>query len=344
MKSNLLKYVKFAVVGVVATSLLVGCGGQAGDSAGNSAGGADSDKVYTFKFGHAADENNTWHKGAMKFAEEVAEKSDGRIEIKVDPSEQLGNEVDNVTAIQAGTADMVLSGESLQNWADKVGIMSTPYLIRDSAHLHSVINGEAGKILEDEIYEKAGLKILTFFERGPRMLTSNRPINNLEDLKGLALRIPNVPLFVQTWGHWGAKPTPMAFSEVFTSLQQNTIEAQENPLALMNSGGFYEVQKYLNDTHHVRGWIYMLIGADQWDALPDDLKIVMEEAAQVAQQYENQLFLEDEETIFDSLINEKGMEFVETDTSGMEAAASEFYQENLDPELLELYNLISDIK
>lgn len=337
MKIRLTKFAKLLTIGLVSASVLAGCG--------NSASSVDdADKVYTFKFGHAADENNTWHKGAMKFAEEVAERSNGRIEIKVYPSEQLGNEVDNVTAIQAGTADMVLSGESLQNWADIVGIMSTPYLIRDSDHLHKVINGEPGKILEDEIYEKAGLKVLGYFERGPRMLTSNRPIYSLEDVEGLALRVPSVPLFVETWGHWGAKPTPMAFSEVFTSLQQNTIEAQENPIALLNSGGFYEVQKYLNDTHHVRGWIYMLIGADQWEALPDDLKTVMEDAAKAAQEYENQLFLEDESKIFESLINEKGMEFIETDTSGMEKAASEYYQENLDPELLELYNLITNIK
>ena len=344
MKSNLLKYVKFAAIGLVSASMLVGCGSSAKPAGDSADAGKDSEEVYSFKFGHAADENNTWHKGALKFAEEVAEKSNGRIDIKVYPSEQLGNEVDNVTAIQAGTADMVLSGESLQNWADKVGIMSTPYLIKDSAHLNAVIEGEPGKILEEEIYDKAGLKILTFFERGPRMLTSNRPINNLGDIEGLALRIPSVPLFVETWGHWGAKPTPMAFSEVFTSLQQNTIEAQENPIALLNSGGFYEVQKYLNNTQHVRGWIYMLIGADQWEALPDDLKTVMEDAAKVAHEYENELFLEDESKIMDFLINEKGMTFVETDTSGMEASAAEYYQENLDPALLELYNMISDMK
>ncbi|SNT06064.1 tripartite ATP-independent transporter solute receptor, DctP family [Anaerovirgula multivorans] len=341
MKKNFCKLIAFLVLVLLTTSVLSGC---ASNTPVDSVDSSDDSKVYEFKFGHAADENNTWHKGAMKFAEEVEKRSEGRIKVTVYPSEMLGNEIDNVTAIQAGTADMVLSGESLQNWANKVGIMSTPYLIKDSEHLKAVIQSEAGEIIENEIYEKAGLKVLTYFERGPRMLSSNKPINNINDLNGLRLRLPNVPLFVETWNHWGARPTPMAFSEVFTGLQQNTIEAQENPLALMHSGGFYEVQKYINNTAHVRGWIYMLIGVDQWEALPDDLKQVMEEAAQVAQEYEHQLFLEGEEEIFNSLINEKGMEFIETDTSEMISSAEEYYQENLDAELLELYNLIKNVK
>lgn len=326
---------------VLAATTLVGCGSS---SEQTKTAEASKGPEYVFKFGHSADENNTWHKGALKFKEEVEKNSNGRIEIKLYPNEQLGKEVDNVTAIQAGTADMVLSGESLQNWAEKVGIMSTPYLIKDSEHMKKVIEGEPGKILEQEIYDKAGLKVLTYFERGPRMLTSNKPINNINDLQGLKIRVPNVPLFVEVWNNWGAKPTPMAFSEVFTSLQQNTIEAQENPIALLNSGGFYEVQKYLNDTHHVRGWIYMLIGVKQWEALPDDLKKVMEDAAQVAQQYEHELFLQDEDAIFKSLTEEKGMTFVETDTSAMEESCQKYYEENLSPELLDLYNMIKDVK
>ncbi|MDF1617061.1 TRAP transporter substrate-binding protein [Petrocella sp. FN5] len=305
---------------------------------------AMDDTVYSFKFGHAADENNTWHKGAMKFAEEVEAQSNGRIKIEVYANEQLGNEIDNVTAIQAGTADMVLSGESLQNWANLVGVMSTPYLIKDSEHMNAVINGEPGKILEEAILNQAGLKVLTYFERGPRMLTSNKPINDINDLQGLNLRLPNVPLFIEVWNAWGARPVPMAFSEVFTSLQQNVIEAQDNPLALMYSGGFYEVQKYINKTEHVRGWIYMLIGVDQWNELPEDLQAVMMDAAQVAHDYEYQLFTEGEEATLNILLEEKGLEFIETDTTEMVRVAEEYYEENLSPDLFELYTLIKNTK
>jgi tripartite ATP-independent transporter DctP family solute receptor len=341
MNKRLGKFVAITSIAVMSLSVFMACGAKETPA---PAGPADTGKVYEFKFGHAADVNNTWHKGAVKFAEEVEAKSKGRIKVTVYPSEQLGKEVDNVTAIQAGTADMVLSGESLQGWANLVGIMSTPYLIKDSAHLKAVASGEPGKLLEKEIYDKAGLKVLTYFERGPRMLTSKKPIKNMADLKGLNLRLPNVPLFIETWNSWGARPTPMAFSEVFTSLQQNVIEAQENPLALMNSGGFYEVQDYINNTAHVRGWIYMLVGVDQWEALPADLQQVMMDAAKTAQEYENGLFLEAEDKILDELLNEKGMEWVETDTTEMVSTAEAYYEKNFTPEMLELYNSIKELK
>lgn len=343
MNSRLKKIIKVTSVSMAMAMMITGCGKSSG-SAGDNGEGSNGKPEFVFKLGHAADENNTWHKGAMKFAEEVAEKSNGRIEIKVYPNEQLGKEVDNVTAIQAGTADMVLSGESLQNWAENVGVMSTPFMIESSEHLHAVVNGEPGKILEKEISDKVGLKVLTYFERGPRMLTSNKPINNIEDIAGLKLRLPNVPLFVEMWNEWGAKPTPMAYSEIFTSLQQNTIEAQENPLALMNSGGFYEVQKYINNTEHVRGWIYLLIGNEQWESLPEDLQAVMTDAAKVAQEYEHELFLESEDDILKLLLEEKGMEFVETDTTEMKKIAKQYCQDNLDPEMLDLYNKILETK
>lgn len=346
MKLQNFKALRPITMGILATFLLVGCNDSTSEVStdNESEKNVSTEAEFIFKLGHAADENNTWHKGVAKFAEEVSLQSQGRIEIKLYPNEQLGNEVDNVTAIQAKTADMVLSGESLQNWAEKVGIMSTPYLIRDSKHLDAVVNGEPGKIIEAEILEKAGLKVLAYFERGPRMLTSNIPINSIEDLQGLQVRLPNVPLFVSTWNHWGAKPVPMAFSEVFTSLQQNTIEAQENPLALLRSGGFYEVQEYINNTEHVRGWIYLLIGEEQWNSLPDDLKTVMEEAAEVAQQFEHELFLEEEDIIFQELTTEHEMKFIETDTSGMIEAAEKLYETELTPELKELYELIKAVK
>lgn len=303
-----------------------------------------SNEKYIFKLGHLADENDTWHLAAMKFAQLIAEKSGERIEIKVYPNEQLGKEVDTITSIQAGTADMVLSGESLQNWAPIVGIMSTPYLIENSDHLQRVVTGKVGEKLEKEIYDKAGLMALTYFERGPRYLTSNRPINHVNDLKGLKIRIPNVPLFVDVWNYLGAKPIPMAFSEVFTSLQQNTIEAQENPIALCRSGGFYEAQRFLNNTAHVRSWIYLLIGKDQWNRLPEDLQEAMKEAAEETRIYEHQLFAEQEERIMKELTSEGRLTFVDTDQVSFRDKCRAYYENNLSPELYELYQEIAALK
>jgi len=319
---------------VAATLTLAGCANPGAAAEGNAA-------TTVLRLGHASSTESTWHRGLLKFAELVEEKTDGEVKVEVFANELLGTEVDNINSIHTGDADMVLSGESLQAWAPIVGMMSTPYLIEDSEHMNRVINSEIGQMFEDEISEQAGLKVLTYFERGPRLLTSNKPINTVDDIQNLRIRIPNVPLFVSVWQAWGASPTTMAFSEVFTSLQQNVIEAQENPLAMIHSGAFQEVQSYLNDTAHVRSWIYILIGNEQWAALTPAQQVALQEAANEAQAYEHQLFLDEEEELFTLLTEEYGMTFVETDRQSFIDAIEDFYANGgLTAEQLEVFNAI----
>ncbi|WP_432403119.1 TRAP transporter substrate-binding protein [Wukongibacter sp. M2B1] len=348
MKNSFTKFLALFLVLILSVVALAACGAKeeapSSDSESNTKEEAKAEEEkFVFKLGHAADEENTWHKGAIKFAELVNEKSNGRIEVKVYPNEQLGNEMDNITGVQAGTADMVISGETLQNWAPKVGVMAAPYVIRDSEHLRNVVDGEIGQEIEKEIIDKASLRPLFWYERGPRYLTSNRPIKTPEDLKGMILRVPNVPIFVKSWEALGAKPTPMAFSEVFTGLQQGTVEGQENPLALINSAGFYEVQKNVNKTAHVRSWIYVLIGEKQWQKLPEDLKAVVKEAAKEAQEYEHKLFLEDEEKLT-KLLQERGMTFVDVDQEAFKTKVETALKDTLTEEQFDLYQRIKEVK
>lgn len=201
---------------------------------------------FTLRFGHIMNEDNTWHKASVKFKEEVEEKSNGRIQVKIYPNEQLGKEMDMITGILSGSLDFVITAESLENWSLPYAILcATPYAIRDSEHLRKVAGGPIGKEIEAHIEEIAGLKPIAWFERGARNLTSNVPIRHPEDLKNMIIRVPNVSLFVKTWSALGAKPTPMAFSEVFTALQQSTVHGQENPFSHIRNAGLYEVQKIL---------------------------------------------------------------------------------------------------
>ncbi|MGO2879952.1 MAG: TRAP transporter substrate-binding protein, partial [Halomonas sp.] len=277
-----------------------------------------------------------------KFKEEVEANSDGRIEVRLYPSEQLGNEMDVINSIQLGTADMTITGESLQNWAPKAAMMAVPYAFRDSEHLHAAVNGEIGTEIEEQITERTNLVPLAWFERGPRELTSNRPIRTPEDLNDLRLRVPNVPLFVDTWQAMGARPTPMAFSEVFTALQQNTLEGQENPLSLIESASFNEVQDYVNMTGHVRSWIYVVIGRNQLENMPEDLQQVVRDAAQTMQAYESELFVEDQ-TRLEQALQERGMEFVEVDVDAFAEAARPAVLEALTPEQREIFDAIQGL-
>ena len=136
------------------------------------------------------------------------------------------------------------------------------------------------------------------------------------------MRVPNVPLFLNVWKALGANPTPMAFSEVFTSLQNGTIDAQENPLALIKSANFNEVQDYVNQTQHVRSWIYLTLSDMAWQQMSEDDQAAVMEAAARAQDWEREQFLEEEQAL-QAELEELGMEFVEVDSAAFAAAAKE---------------------
>ncbi|MBU2947998.1 TRAP transporter substrate-binding protein [Zobellia uliginosa] len=288
-------------------------------------------------------EEHTWYKAFYYFGEILEERSKGRIKVEVYPSEQLAKEIEAIRLIQADVIDMTTTGSTLTNWFEVATFCELPFLMQDSTDMNRYIQGPIGKLMEEEMINKSGLRSLGHFERGPRHLTSNRPIRHPDDLNGLIVRVPNVPSFVTLWKALGAKPTPMAFSEVFTSLQQGTIEAQENPFAMINNAGFSEVQKYLNLTGHVMSWVYPVIGEKQFQRLPPDLQEFFLEAAKDMQAYEHRLFLENEKMVQDEL-REKGMEFIEVDKDAFQAKCEEAIYNSLSPEMKKIYDQLKKEK
>ncbi|ALV29757.1 C4-dicarboxylate ABC transporter [Pannonibacter phragmitetus] len=284
------------------------------------------------KLGHLANEQNTWHKASVKFGEELKALTNGRIEVEVYPNESLGKEVDLINGMQLGTADMTITGESLQNWAPMAALLAVPYAYKSLEHMDEVASGKTGEDIKAEIVARAQIRPIAYFARGPRNLTANREIKSPDDLKGLRLRVPNVPLFVDTWKTLGAQPTPMAFSEVFTSLQSGVIDAQENPLALIKSANFAEVQKFVNKTEHVRSWIYLTISEMTWSQLSAEDQAAVLEAAKRAQAYERELFLADEENLVKEL-QAAGMTFVEVDAAAFAEKARPAVLANVKPEI-----------
>lgn len=287
-------------------------------------------------------ENHTWYKAFKYFGEQVNVRSGGRLAFEVYPSEQLAKESEAIRMIQSGIIDMTTTGAVLTNWIEIATFCEMPFLIKNQAQKDELINGEIGEKIKAEILEKTGLRSIAFFQAGPRMLTSNRPIKHPDDLRGLILRVPNVPSFITAWDALGAKPTPMAFSEVFTSLQQGTIEAEENPLALIHSAGFAEVQKYVNLTAHVDSWSYVVFGEKQFQKLPFDLQKVILDCATDMQAYEHNIHLLQEQRIRDDL-SQKGMEFIEVEREAFSAAAQEALFSSLSPEMQEIYKQIQEL-
>ncbi len=299
---------------------LTACKGNSGTPA-TTAGGSSSETTaassngkaeFEINIGHINDERDSWHQGALKFKEYVEAESGGRIAVNVYPNSQLGTEVDMIQSILTqGGCDITFTGESMQTYQPDLGIIGMPYLIKSDEHMEAVLNGEAGKELED-LMDKCGMKVLGYYTRGPRNVTSNKKITSPADMNNFVIRTPQSAMTVAAFEAVGAKPTPMALAEVFTSLQQGTIEGQENPLAMIQNSSFYEVQDYVIRTEHLRAWVYIAMGKAQFEALPADLQEIVVEGGKEMQAYEHELFLKNESEL-ESKLTEEGMEFIDVD-------------------------------
>jgi|GEM_PF-92335 len=277
------------ITGISALAMgLAACGGSSSSTAASStaspaASSAAGNASYKITIAHQQDETDSMHLGAVEFQKYVQEKSNGQIEVEIFPNGQLGPEVDIIQSILSqGGCDITFTGETMQTYEPDLGMIGMPYLIQSDEHMDKVLNGEVGQELEG-LMEAAGMKCLAYYTRGPRYITSNRKITCVADCNNLVIRTPAAAMTVSAFEALGAKPTPMALAEVFTSLQQGTIEAQENPLAMIYTKSFFEVQKYLILTAHLRAWVYVAMGKAQFDALPAELQQVVMDGAAAAQ-------------------------------------------------------------
>lgn len=322
---------KHLFVGIILIILVLACTSK-----------TDKNPEYLFKASMLVKEDHTWYKAFNHFGQLIENRSGGRMKIEVYPSEQLAKELEAIRLIRAGVIDMTISAGSLTNFAEILTFSDMPFLLKDTIAMQKLINSSIGKLIEKEMIEKIGVRSLGYFQRGERHLTSNRPIKHPDDLDELIIRVPNTPSYAVAWKALGAKPTPMAFSEVFSSLQQGTIEAQENPFAMIKNASFSEVQKYLNLTGHLITWGYPIIGEKQFQRLPEDLKTIFLAAAIEMQTYEHRLFLQNESKVQEQL-KKAGMIFVMVDKIAFMKNGEKAVYESLSPEMQEVYQSIKKI-
>ncbi len=298
---------------------------------------------HVFRASLLVNENHYWYKSFEYFGQILEERSNGRIVLELYHSEQLAKEIEAIRLIRAGVIDMTSTSSLLSNWIDIAAFCEMPFLLNDTDEMVKLVKSPIGKRIEQEIKEEMGLRVIGYLQAGARHLTSNRPIKHPKDLDGLILRVPNIPSFVTAWEACGAKPTPMAFSEVFTALQQGTINAQENPLALIYSQGFAEVQSYINLTSHVVSWTYPVIGEQQYQSLPDDLKIIFDECAKDMQTYADKIFFEEQKVIQQKL-EEKGIQFNAVDKEAFAEKSRPVIYNSLSAEMQKVYSEIIEMK
>ncbi|WP_374834744.1 DctP family TRAP transporter solute-binding subunit [Paenochrobactrum pullorum] len=221
---------------------------------------------------------------AMKqFADEIAEKTNGRIAIDLQGGGALGGDREVIESVQLGTVDMAVPSTSVVvNFSPDFAILDVPFLFRDFDHAEAVLAGSVGEQLLASLPEK-GLVGLAFGGMGFRQLTNNtRPVTKPEDVEGMKIRTQQNEMHIAVWKELGVLPTPMAIPEVYTALQQGVVDGQENPVGAIINNRFGEVQKYLSITDHAFTPLVLLISPTAFNALSDEDKLVFKTAAQNA--------------------------------------------------------------
>ena len=291
------------------------------------------------KLGHIQTEQDFWHLGSLKFKEELEKRSNGEITLKIYPNSTLGGDRDLVEGMQMGTVDFGLVAGVLGNFEKSIGLLELPYLFDSQEEFNKVIHGPIGEEIAGRLVKKSGIRILNWWDRGPRQTTSNKPINKLEDLKGLKIRLPEIPAMVNSWRAMGANPTPMAWSEVYTGLQQNVIEAQENPIPFIYGGRINEVQKYIAITDHKYEYVTIAMSEMRWKKLNDKQRQIIVEAANAATAYENQLVLDKINELL-AAMQAKGLQVTHPDKKELAAAARSVHEDFAKTVDLDLYKRI----
>jgi tripartite ATP-independent transporter DctP family solute receptor len=237
------------------------------------------------KFGHVGEPNSLFAVSAEEFARRANARLGSKAKVLVFGSSQLGGDKELLQKLKLGTVDIALPSTVMSSESDLFGVFEMPYLVKDRAHMGRIERELFWSKLAPEA-EKKGLKILAIWENGYRHITnSKRPINTPADLQGIKLRVPEGKWRVKMFQAYGANPSPMKFSEVFTALQTGVMDGQENPFTQIYSAKFQEVQKYLSLTGHVYTPAYVTVGAKKWATLSDDVRKVLEDTAKETQAF-----------------------------------------------------------
>ncbi|WP_270181155.1 TRAP transporter substrate-binding protein [Alkalihalobacillus sp. CinArs1] len=339
-----MKNIKKKVLGAVSVlslGALVACGGT--DQEASSNGEAASNDTKTLQVGITLAEDSHYYKGLEHFGELVEEKSDGELAIEIFPNGSLGGERDMVESLQVGSLDMVLSSTGpLGGFAPEINVVDLPFLFESREHAYKVLDGEIGQSLLTNL-EDQSLKGLAWWENGFRHVTnSERAIEKPEDLEGLKIRTMENNVHQDSFKALGADPTPMSFTELFTALQQGVVDGQENPVPIISTSRFYEVQDHLTLTGHFYSPAALLVSSQVFDGLTEDQQKALQEAAVEGAEYERELVAEMEQEMISGLKDE-GMNVVEeVDKKAFQKATESVYETYADQVGEDLIKKIQD--
>ncbi|NWQ43229.1 DctP family TRAP transporter solute-binding subunit [Bacillus sp. EB106-08-02-XG196] len=282
------------IVSAIFMLVIAGCSSK---SSGGEGGKSAEGKKLNLKMSVTISDSSTWYQAAEQFANEVKDKTNDRINIKVYPNEQLsgGDSGKAVESLSKGTIDLTYNSTIIYSILnDKLGVLSAPFLFKDLNDVDAKLAGEGGEEIK-QIIRDFGVEPLGFGQNGFRQVTNSvKEIKSPKDIEDLKIRIPGIKMYTDLWTMYGANPTTMTMSEVFTALQQGTVDGQENPIDVIYSSKLQEVQE------HVTMWNYsydpLILGMNKklFDSLSDEDKKIIQTAADNANQYQIKLAREKE--------------------------------------------------
>ncbi len=276
------------------------------------AGGAQAQtQERVIRFGHLNNPDHPVSFGVKRFAERLAEKSAGRMKVQEYPASQLGNELQQQSALQGGVQQMSAPATtSLAGIVKEFGLLDFPFAVSNFAEADALLDGKVGQALIARLPEK-NLVALGYWDLGFRNVTnSRRPVAKAEDLDGLKIRVIPNPVFLETFKGFKANPVPMPFAELYGALESKAVDGQENPFSVILSNKFYEVQKYLSATNHVYAANILLVSKRFWDQLTPAEQAWMREAADESRDYQRQVSRATAQKAISDL-KDKGMQFNE---------------------------------
>lgn len=313
---------------LIISTVLVGCGKEPASSS------TSNDEKIKFKLAMVDNETTNYYKGAQKIAEEVANATDGKIEIEIIAGGSLGGERDTVELAMSGDIDIATAANPVfTNWIPEMSILDQAYLWENSSQAHAAVDGKMGDLIQDKAKD-LGLHIIGYMESGFRDVFSTKPIKSMEDFKGVKIRTMQNNYHMGAFESFGAMPTAMAAGEQFTALQQGTIDAAENAISNALANGFYEVTKNITYTEHAFVYILLAMSDNAWNKIPEELQQPFLDGVKKGYEAQRQ-YLVDANADAEKELKELGVEFHQIDKKDLQEAYDELAKQKkfeFDPE------------
>ncbi len=295
------------------------------------------------KLAHSLDVGHPVHKAMEYMAEKAKEKSGGRMQVQIFPSEQLGTEKENIESLQLGYLAMTKTSTAvMEGFVPRMRIFGIPYLFRDSEHYWKVLKGPIGKKLLLAGQNK-GLRGLCFYDAGARSFYAKKEINSPADLVGLKIRVMNSTMSIEMIKAMGGSPTPIPWGELYTSLEQGVVDAAENNPPSYRTSRHYEVCKFYTLDEHARLPDILMISVKVWNNLTPEFQQILQEAVDESVEYQRKIWAEAEKEDL-KIVKEAGVKVIHPDKKPFQESVQSMWDDYKDTELGELIKQIQEIK